>query len=176
MVVQSNECPALKGRCLWAWCVKFSCVPWVTNTRIKISTKRRCGRALCRPPRGRARSPPRRAHRPRAGCTCSSCRGARCSTRAWARKVLGWLKRRKLAHAFLGRQYSYRGLKLAQLLDQLGVFLTLRGGFMSCSLAARPLIPLGQSVRFSSSWPVVASRPTWGSVAIVTLEIRHRIC
>jgi hypothetical protein len=41
-----------------------------------------------------------------------------------ARKVLGWPKICTLAHAFL-RQYSYKGLKLAQLLGQLGVFLTL---------------------------------------------------
>ena len=38
-------------------------------------------------------------------------------------KVLGWPKRRKLAHAFLW-EYSYKRLKLAQLLGQLGVFLT----------------------------------------------------
>jgi hypothetical protein len=40
-----------------------------------------------------------------------------------ARTVLGWPKRRKLAHAFLWK-YSYKRLKLAQLLAQLGVFLT----------------------------------------------------
>jgi hypothetical protein len=39
------------------------------------------------------------------------------------RKVSGWPKRCKLAHAFLWK-YSYKGLKLAQLLGQLGVFLT----------------------------------------------------
>jgi hypothetical protein len=39
------------------------------------------------------------------------------------RKLLGWPKRHKLAHAFL-REYSYKRLKLAQLLGQLGVFLT----------------------------------------------------
>ena len=42
---------------------------------------------------------------------------------AVARKVLGWPKRHKLAHAFLW-EYSYKGLKLAQLLGQVGVFLT----------------------------------------------------
>ena len=42
---------------------------------------------------------------------------------ARARKVLGWPKRRKLAHAFL-REYSYKRLKLAQHLGQLGVLLT----------------------------------------------------
>ena len=41
-----------------------------------------------------------------------------------ARKVSGWPKRCKLAHAFLW-EYSYKRLKLAQLLGQLGVFLTL---------------------------------------------------
>ena len=37
--------------------------------------------------------------------------------------VLGWPERCKLAHAFLW-EYSYKRLKLAQLLVQLGVFLT----------------------------------------------------
>ena len=40
-----------------------------------------------------------------------------------ARKVLGWPKICKLAHAFLW-EYSHKRLKLAQLLGQLGVFLT----------------------------------------------------
>jgi hypothetical protein len=42
---------------------------------------------------------------------------------AEAGKVLGWPKLCKLAHAFLW-EYSYKRLKLAQLLGQLGVFLT----------------------------------------------------
>ena len=41
-----------------------------------------------------------------------------------ARKVLGWPRRCKLAHEFLW-EYSCKMLKLAQLLGQLGVFLTL---------------------------------------------------
>ena len=40
-----------------------------------------------------------------------------------AKKVLGWPKRCKLAHA-LPWEYSYKRLQLAQLLGQLGVFLT----------------------------------------------------
>ena len=40
-----------------------------------------------------------------------------------ASKVLGWPKRYKLAHAFLW-EYIYKRLKLAQLLGQLGDFLT----------------------------------------------------
>ena len=40
-----------------------------------------------------------------------------------ARKVLGWPKRCKLAHVFMW-EYIYKRLKLAQLLGQLGVFLT----------------------------------------------------
>ena len=45
-----------------------------------------------------------------------------------ARNVLGWPKICKLAHAFLW-EYSYKRLKLAQLLGQLGVLLTFgRGG------------------------------------------------
>jgi hypothetical protein len=39
------------------------------------------------------------------------------------RKVLGWPQRCKLAHAFL-RGYSYKRLKLVQLLGQRSVFLT----------------------------------------------------
>ena len=41
-----------------------------------------------------------------------------------ARKVSGWPKRCKLAHAFLWECNCYKGLKLAQLLGQPGVFLT----------------------------------------------------
>jgi hypothetical protein len=40
-----------------------------------------------------------------------------------ARKASGWPKISKLTHAFLW-EYSYKRLKLAQLLGQLGVFLT----------------------------------------------------
>jgi hypothetical protein len=40
-----------------------------------------------------------------------------------ARKMLGWPKICKLAHAFLW-EYSYKRLKFAQLLGQLSVFLT----------------------------------------------------
>jgi hypothetical protein len=47
--------------------------------------------------------------------------------RTGARKVLGWPKICKLAHAFLW-EYSYKRLKLVQLLGQLGVFLTWRPG------------------------------------------------
>ena len=44
-----------------------------------------------------------------------------------ARKVLGWPKRCKLAHEFLW-ECSCERLMLAQLLGQLGVFLTYRAG------------------------------------------------
>ena len=40
-----------------------------------------------------------------------------------AREVLGWPKRCKLTHAGLW-EYNYKRLKLAQLLGQLGIFLT----------------------------------------------------
>ena len=46
---------------------------------------------------------------------------------AVARKLLGWPKICKLAHAFLW-EYNYQRLKLAQLLGQLGVFLTCSSG------------------------------------------------
>jgi hypothetical protein len=45
-----------------------------------------------------------------------------------AKKLLGWPKRYKLAHAFLW-EYSCKRLKLAQLLGQLGVFLTFPGTY-----------------------------------------------
>jgi hypothetical protein len=48
------------------------------------------------------------------------------SGRLHARKVLGWPKRCKLAHAFLW-EHSYKRLKLGQLLGQLCIFLALRG-------------------------------------------------
>ena len=55
---------------------------------------------------------------PPATCRCGDVgRGPR------AIKVLGWPKRCTLAHAFLW-EYSDKRLKLAQLLGQLGVFLT----------------------------------------------------
>ena len=66
--------------------------------------------------------PPRVARR-------SSCRsrsrpgGTRASRAAGARQVSGWPKRCKLAHAFMW-EYSYKRLKLAQLLGRLGVVLT----------------------------------------------------
>jgi hypothetical protein len=46
-------------------------------------------------------------------------------------KVSGRSKICKLAHAFL-LEYSYKGLKLAQLLGQHGVFLTCRGARSGC--------------------------------------------
>jgi hypothetical protein len=57
---------------------------------------------------------------------------------ARASMVLGWPKRCKLAHAFLW-EYSCKRLKMAQLLGQLGVFLTGRpssqGNFHQVSLS-----------------------------------------
>ena len=47
------------------------------------------------------------------------------------KKVLGWPKRRKLAHTFLWG-CGYKKLKLAQLLGQLGVFLAWAAPVMSC--------------------------------------------
>jgi hypothetical protein len=48
-----------------------------------------------------------------------------------ARRVLGWPERYELAHAFLW-EYSCKRLKLAQLLGQLGVFLTLHSPGRHC--------------------------------------------
>jgi hypothetical protein len=55
-----------------------------------------------------------------------------------ARKVSGWPKRRELAHVFLC-EYSYKRLELAQLLGQLGIFLTL---VASCLRGALPPVLL----------------------------------
>jgi hypothetical protein len=49
--------------------------------------------------------------------------GLRAAYTCRARKVLGWPKRCRLAHGFR-REHSCKRLKLAQLLGQLGVFLT----------------------------------------------------
>jgi hypothetical protein len=60
---------------------------------------------------------------------------------ARARKVLGWPKLCKLAHAFPW-EYSYKRLKLAQLLGQLSVFLTTGGDAISnvcCAIDPRIL-------------------------------------
>ena len=65
--------------------------------------------------------------------------------------MLGWPKSCKLAHAFLWK-YSYKRLKLAKLLCQLGVFLTLSnvktcgalGPFSSLSPRHMPTPPSDQ--------------------------------
>ena len=69
---------------------------------------------------------------------CVAVRFRMCLTRA--RKALGWPKRCKLAHAFLW-EYSYKIYKLAQLLSQLGVFLT-EGAVLSFSLAPSSFIEI----------------------------------
>jgi hypothetical protein len=51
--------------------------------------------------------------------------------------VLGWHKRCKLAHAFLW-EHSYRRLQLAQLLGQLGVFLTFTSGHLTLAAMLGP--------------------------------------
>ena len=55
-----------------------------------------------------------------------ACRYLAMRTIAIARKLLGWPKICKLAHTFLW-EHSCKGEKLAQLLGQLGVFLTEAG-------------------------------------------------
>jgi hypothetical protein len=66
----------------------------------------------------------RRPARAAAGAgAASSARNTPASCGAPPRKVLGWPNRCKLAHAFLW-EYSYKRLKLVQLLGQLGFFLT----------------------------------------------------
>jgi hypothetical protein len=50
-------------------------------------------------------------------------RSSGATTGLYARKVLGWPKRCQLAHVFLW-EYSYKRLELAQILGQLGAFLT----------------------------------------------------
>ena len=88
------------------------------------------------PPAGAGRRPLPRGSPRRAGAAPRSSRsGSRRRPRAArsgtaARKVLGWPKICKLAHAFL-QEYSYKRLKLAQLLGQFGVFLTCSPAFQT---------------------------------------------
>ena len=56
--------------------------------------------------------------------------------------MLGWPKRCKLAHAFLW-EYSYKRLKLAQLLGQLGVFLAPGAAQALSPICPWPPSPLG---------------------------------
>ena len=63
--------------------------------------------------------------------------------------MLGWPKRCKLAHAFLW-EYSYKRLKLAQLLGQLGIVLTL-------IVDATPLIPTRQDPRLQANMQAVST-------------------
>jgi hypothetical protein len=67
-----------------------------------------------------------------------------------ATKVLGWPKRRKLAHAFLW-EYSYTRLKLAQPLGQLGVVLTCVGARRRAAAAARMSLRRGLARRAVST-------------------------
>ena len=60
---------------------------------------------------------------------------------SFTKKILGWPKRCKLAHALLW-EHSYKGMKLAQLLGQPSVFLTF-GPSLEGSLLARAPILLG---------------------------------
>jgi hypothetical protein len=57
---------------------------------------------------------------------CGDMNATEQARKAGASKVLGWPRRCKLAHASLWER-SCKGLKLAQLLGQLGVFLTRDG-------------------------------------------------
>jgi hypothetical protein len=60
-----------------------------------------------------------------------------------ARKVVGWPKRYKLAHAFMW-EYSCKGLELAQVLGQLGGFHTRRAELHldGREIRRRPVEPL----------------------------------
>jgi hypothetical protein len=80
-----------------------------------------------------------------------------------ARKLLGWPKRCRLAHAFLW-EHSYKRLKLAQLLGQLGVFLTCRAddelcGAESSGVLGRPESGTPYGCTSSSSSYTVDCRP-----------------
>ena len=67
-----------------------------------------------------------------------------------ARKVLGWPKICKLAHAFQWEHFSYRRLKLAQILGRLASFSLGRGARRSSAAGPGPRLgetgPLSQSV------------------------------
>ena len=82
----------------------------------------------------------------------STVASSRCTT-AQARKLLSWPKRCKLAHAFLW-EYSYKRLQLAQLLGQLGVFLTLHRSIAS----SRPCVVFASvRARIRMSWPTASA-------------------
>ena len=70
--------------------------------------------------------------------------------------MLGWPKRCKLAHPFLW-EYSCKGLELAQLLGQLGVFLTLTSplGF-DTSVAVFVSSGLASSAAFGAALAIFA--------------------
>ena len=74
-----------------------------------------------------------------------------------ARKASGWPKRCRLAHAFLW-EYSYKRLQLAQLLGQLGDFLTcwMRGQSLGMPFPASDRA----EAQAAGSW-----RPSGGTVA-----------
>ena len=74
-----------------------------------------------------------------------------------SKKVLGWPKRCKLAHASLW-EYSYKRLKLAQLLGQLGVSLTCS---TSCRISGAPpsqICAANSTSSAGASWQLSA----WG--------------
>jgi hypothetical protein len=72
--------------------------------------------------------------------------------------VLGWPKQCKFAHAFL-REYSDKGLKLAQLLGQRGVLLT---------LAASTPFKLSSRARQRVGGIPASARPSRGRVCHLT--------
>ena len=131
---------------------------YVSEYGIKLmsgSTKRQCDRALPlprppAPPRPRPWAPARAPPRPP---------GTPPSAAATQNAVFGEPKRCKLAHLFRW-DYSYKRLKLAQLLSQLGVFLTAAAAFAfafasAAAAAAAPSFaaPSCSSASSSSSSP-----------------------
>ena len=106
-------------------------MPRIAMCRVKQSgIKRDASAALVLSSRPSSASP--RASARRSSCAClrlaapPSAEFFHLRSDAWphaASKVSGWTKICKLAHAYLW-EYSYKGLKLAQLLGRIGVFLT----------------------------------------------------
>jgi hypothetical protein len=77
----------------------------------------------------------------------------RTSLSAWAREVFGWPKRCEIL------QHSYKGLKLARLLAQLGLFLT-EGDQEACQEGA-PRTPHGRRYAGGQPDPLIVLRIIW---------------
>ena len=123
---------------------------------VPLFLKRQCDRTLRQGPRDAGGVP-----RPRGGARSPAGSGYLWAAAGSpvARKVLGWPKMSKLVHAFRW-EYCYERLKLAQLLDQLGVVLTFRAGSVvgSTRRQSSPWVSIPSLVRVPSAPTVVVTQ------------------